>query len=125
MKPTLRCLAPLSLAALAALAACSQFSTTPSAPVVDEIHREIPLGLSVDEAETRLGTLGFSCSERRGAYTDEGGRNHEDARFRLCTRRPGAISFACANRDQVVLVPGATGKLDAVEVIRGPDCSKQ
>lgn len=122
MKTTIR----LTVAAtLAALSACNSFSTTPSPAVVEDIHREIPLGLTIDEAETRLGALGFACSERRGAYTDEAGRSHEDARFRLCTRRPGAISFACANRDQVVLLPGATGKLDAVEVQRGPDCAKQ
>src|SRR3546814_17865792 len=68
--------------------------------------------------------IGFSCARQRGAYTDERGNDHEDARFMRCTRRPGTISVACANRDRVVVVPGDTGKVVAVEVSHGPDCRK-
>ena len=104
------------------LGACSYFSQTPDRDLVDRVHREVPIGISVDAAESQLAGLDFTCAGRRGAYTDERGTNHEDAHFLLCTRRPATISFACENRDQVVIVPGDTGKVRAVEVTRGPDC---
>lgn len=105
-----------------ALGACSWFSQTPGADVVARVHREVPPGISLDEAEANLAGLGFDCAMRHGAYTDERGVDHEDARFLQCTRRPGTVSFACENRDQVVVVPGSTGRVEAVEVGRGPDC---
>lgn len=112
-----------ALACVCTLTACSLFSTSPSASLVTQIHREVPTGLGIDEAELRMSALGFGCSERHGAYTDEGGHNHENVTFRQCTRRPGTVSFACANRDQVIIVPGPTGKVTDVEVLRGPDCT--
>lgn len=104
------------------LAGCSYFSVTPDADVVERVHREVPLGISLDAAEAKLGGLGFGCTNQHGAYTDERGRNHENARFLRCTRRPGRISFACENRDQVVVVPDDSGRVTAIEVGRGPDC---
>jgi hypothetical protein len=101
---------------------CSLFSLTPDADVVAEVHRQVPVGISVDSAEANLAGLGFNCSPQRGAYTDERGNDHEDAHFLQCVRRPKTIGFACENRDQVVVVPGDTGKVAAVEVSHGPDC---
>lgn len=118
----------LRIAALATnltlLAGCSLFSLTPDADVVAQVHRQVPLGISLDSAEANLAALGFNCARQRGAYTDEHGNDHEDAHFMRCARRPGTISVACANRDQVVVVPGDTGKVTAVEVSHGPDCSR-
>lgn len=109
---------------LALLAGCSLFSLTPNADVVADVHRQVPIGISVDSAEANLADLGFSCSRQRGAYTDESGNDHEDAHFMRCARRPGRVSVACANRDQVVVVPGDTDKVVAVEVSHGPDCTR-
>ncbi|WP_028006336.1 hypothetical protein [Solimonas flava] len=117
----------LPLLALAGLlAACSYFSQTPEPDVVSRVHREVPIGLDFEEATARLSSLNFSCGPfKRGAYTDESGRDHEDARFMQCTKRPAKISFACENRDQVVLLPGAGGTVAGVEVTRGPDCQSR
>jgi hypothetical protein len=109
--------------AVAMTLGCSYFSLTPDADVVSRVHREVPIGTSIDTAEANLANLGFACVKQRGAYTDERGNDHEDARFLQCTRRPGTVSFACENRDQVVVVPGSTGKVEAVEVTHGPDCA--
>lgn len=110
---------------LTVFSGCSLFSLTPDAEVVAKVHQQVPLGSSLDSAEANLADLGFSCvRQQRGAYTDEQGTDHEDARFMRCTRRPGTISVACANRDQVVVVPGDTGKVAAVEVSHGPDCTR-
>lgn len=122
MKSNLR-IAVLS-AGLALLGGCSMFSLTPDADVVAQVHQQVPTGISLDSAEANLAGLGFQCAHQRGAYTDEQGNDHEDAHFMRCARRPGTISVACANRDQVVVVPGDTGKVVAVEVSHGPDCSR-
>ncbi|NGY03625.1 hypothetical protein [Solimonas terrae] len=111
-----------AFATAALLGGCSLFSLTPDADVVAQVHRQVPVGASLDTAEANLASLGFSCSPQRGAYTDERGNDHENAHFLQCARRPGTISFACENRDQVVVVPGDTGKVAAVEVSHGPDC---
>lgn len=117
---------PAAVLLSALLGACAYFSTTPDVDLVSRVHREVPIGMDIDEAAAALAGLDFSCgSVRHGAYTDENGRNHEDSRFMQCTKRPGTVSFACENRDQVVLVPGTTGKLTAVEVTRGPDCQSK
>jgi hypothetical protein len=112
----------LLFATAATLTGCSLFSLTPDADVVAEIHRQVPVGISVDSAEANLAGLGFDCHPQRGAYTDERGNDHENAHFLQCARRPKTIGFACENRDQVVVVPGDTGKVAAVEVSHGPDC---
>ncbi|HEY9547367.1 MAG TPA: hypothetical protein VIR56_15255 [Solimonas sp.] len=122
MKSTLRIVAVATTLAL--FSGCSLFSLTPDADVVARVHQQVPIGSSLDSAEANLADIGFSCARQRGAYTDERGNDHEDARFMRCTRRPGTISVACANRDQVVVVPGDTGKVVAVEVSHGPDCSR-
>jgi hypothetical protein len=108
----------------ATLAACSYFSQTPDVDLVARIHREIAPGMTTDEAELKLGALDFSCGEQRGAYTDERGTDHENAHYLRCLRKPPRIGFACENRDQVIIVPSATGKVTSVDVIRGPDCQR-
>src|SRR3546814_15413089 len=98
------------------------YTTLFRSDVVARVHQQVPIGSSLDSAEANLADIGFSCARQRGAYTDERGNDHEDARFMRCTRRPGTISVACANRDQVVVVPGDTGKVVAVEGSHGAEC---
>ena len=113
---------PASLLLAALLSACSYFSQTPDADLVSRVHREVPIGMSTDDAELKLGAMDFSCSAQRGAYTDEQGKDHEDAHYMRCLRKPARIGFACENRDQVIMVPSPTGKVSSVDVIRGPNC---
>lgn len=115
----------LTAGLLVALGGCSAFSTQPEPEVVSTVHQAVPNGLAINEARARLADLGFSCEARRGDYRDESGGNHEDQHFIECTRRPGVVSMACANRDQVIVKPTADAKVGAVEVIRGPHCAAQ
>ena len=115
----------VALLPIAGLAACAAFSTTPEPAVVASVHQAVTPGMSVEAAHGALADLGFSCTPRRGAYTDEAGKAHEDQHFLECTRRPGMVSVACANRDQVVVVPDSGGPVTAVEVSRGPHCANQ
>lgn len=115
----------VAISATLLLGACSAFSTTPEPQLVSKVHHQIPLGLDLPEARSRLSDLGFSCEDRRGDYTAEDGSTRSDQQFVQCTRRPGTVSIACANRDQVVLKPTADSKVGAVEVTRGPHCSGQ
>ncbi len=114
----------LSTAAAAlALTACSFFSTEPDPDMVFGVHKAAPQGSLMDTAESNLGTLGFSCSSRQGEYEDERGGTRKAPHFLLCERRPNTFSFNCENRDHVVLIPTSDGRVDDVEVSRGPSCS--
>jgi len=117
-----RTLLPLFLLPL--VAACSYFSQTPDSALVERVHREIPVGMSTDDAEIKLGAMDFACSAtlKHGAFTDEHGVEHENQRYMQCLRKPARIGFACENRDQVLIVPTKSGKVDAITVIRAPDC---
>ncbi|WP_028081372.1 hypothetical protein [Solimonas soli] len=118
-----RTLLPMLLLPLA-LGACSYFSQTPDSALVTRVHQEIPVGVSTDDAEIKLGAMDFACSPvlKHGAYTDERGVDHENARYMQCLRKPSRIGFACENRDQVLIVPTADGKVGSIDVIRGPNC---
>ncbi|SEP77964.1 hypothetical protein SAMN04488038_101462 [Solimonas aquatica] len=116
----------LAYAALPLLAACSLFNPKPDAALVSQVHAALPLGMTLEKAEETLHQMNFDCERRHGAYTDEAGGNHEDQRFALCVQRPTKlVSFACDNRNQVVLVPDANQNLAVVAVSRGPYCAGQ
>jgi hypothetical protein len=103
---------------------CSYFSTEPDPRMVNEVHKVVPLGMEIDEAESNLLGLGFACSNRHGEYDDETGATRNAAAFMLCERRPGSLSFNCENRDRVVLLQTSSGKVNDVEVSRGPSCTR-
>ncbi|MBL6752194.1 MAG: hypothetical protein ISP90_16870 [Nevskia sp.] len=116
---------PLVCAVL--LAGCTYvrdtFSQTVDNQVQDKVHAAVPIGTPMDTAEARLASMDFSCQVRQGNFTDEHGHQQSAPRFLACTRRAGMVSFACENRDQVVVVPN-NGVVDEVEVLRGPDCDR-
>lgn len=106
------------------LAACSYFSTEPDPGMTRSVHASVPRGTLMDAAESNLIGLGFACGNRQGDYEDEGGTVRSAPHFLLCERRPGTFSFNCEHRDRVVVIPTSTGKVDDVEVSRGPSCSR-
>ena len=127
-------MSPLNLRAAAALAApcllagCAwlhdTFSSSVDEKTAGKIHAAIPIGTTMDAAEARLSSQGFDCGMRTGNFTDELGRNRSAGRFMVCVRRAGKLSFACENRDEVVVVPSG-GVADEVEVVRGANCDTQ
>lgn len=116
---------PLWLAPVIGLsAACSMFSQTISTDKHDRVHAALPAGISADEAQARLNGLDFSCTRRTGDYPDESGSTVTAEHFLSCVQRPGIVSFACENRDQVyVALLGEV--VDKVSVVRGPNCSQR
>ena len=116
------------LAAAFLITGCSYlhdtFNQTADQKTVDQIHAAIPVGSTMDAAEASLSSQGFNCDTRTGNFTDELGHNRNAPRFLSCVRRAGKISFACENRDQVVVIPSG-GVVDEVDVVRGPDCDRQ
>lgn len=109
-------------AACAALAGCSLFGRTVDPKERDRVHAAVRPGLSMDEAESALLGMNFSCATRGGDFTDETGHDRSAPRFLHCIKRPGTISFSCMNRDQVYVVPH-NGVVDEVNVVRLPDCA--
>jgi hypothetical protein len=99
------------------------FSQTVDPGTSDRIHAAVPIGTTMTAAEARLSSLGFNCGDRTGNYTDETGHGRSAGDFLSCVKRPSQLSFACENRDQVVVVPNA-GVVDEVDVVRGPDCDQ-
>jgi hypothetical protein len=116
------------LAAAFAISGCTflhdTFSTGVDSKTVDQVHGAVPIGTTMDTAEARLSALGFDCDTRTGNFSDELGRSRSAPRFMSCVRRSSQISFACGNRDEVVVVP-AGGVADEVEVTRGANCDQQ
>lgn len=113
----------LPLVTLAILAGCTLFSQTPSPDVQHQVRAAISYGMSAETADSKLSGLGFACSKRQGNYLDESGHTRSAEHFLFCERRPGKISFACENRDQVTAVL-RNGVVAAIEVTRGPSCIK-
>lgn len=116
------------LAATFLIAGCSYLNSTFNQTVDpntrDRIHASVPIGTTMETAEAALSAQGFNCEMRTGNYTDELGHNRNAPHFLSCVQRAGKISFACENRDQVVVVPN-NGVADEVNVVRGPDCDRQ
>jgi hypothetical protein len=116
------------LAASCLLAGCSwlhdTFSSSVDAKTAEKIHGAIPIGTTMVAAEARLSSQGFDCGNRTGNFTDELGRNRSAPGFMLCVRRAAKLSFACENRDEVVVVPSG-GVVDEVDVVRGANCDRQ
>jgi len=110
-------------AALLALAGCSLLSQTPDPDRRSAIRQRVEYGLRSVEADSRLSGLGFGCSRRSGEYLDESGKAREADHFLLCIERPGVVSFACQNRDQVTVVL-RDDKVAGIEVRRGPSCDQ-
>lgn len=106
-----------------AVAGCSLFSQTPDAGRRSEIRSTVPYGMTIDTAESKLSGLGFACSRRGGNYLDESGTTRSAERFLACEERPGVVSFACENRDQVTVVE-REGVVSGIEVTRGPSCTQ-
>ncbi|MCK9194622.1 MAG: hypothetical protein M0P19_12195 [Nevskia sp.] len=105
------------------LSACSLFSQTPDPGLQQRVRANLPYGTSTADAESKLSGLGFACSKRQGNYLDESGHTRNAEHFLFCEERPGAISFTCLNRNQVTAVL-KNGVVSAIEVTRGPSCSK-
>lgn len=116
-------LAAVAAAAMLLVTGCSLFAQTPDAARRSEIRTRLDYGLSASEAESRLSGLGFGCSRRSGEYTDESGASRSAADLLHCVERPGVVSFACQNRDQVTVVL-REGKVSGIEVRRGPSCDQ-
>lgn len=108
---------------LLSLAGCSLLSQTPDPDRRNAIRQRIEYGLTSVEADSRLSGLGFACSRRGGEYLDEAGKAREADHFLACTERPGVVSFACQNRDQVTVVL-RDDKVSGIEVRRGPSCDQ-
>ncbi len=115
--------AALAAGVLSLLAACSLLSQTPDPDRRTAIRKRVDYGLTSTEADSRLSGLGFACSRRSGEYLDESGKSREADQFLYCTERPGVVSFACQNRDQVTLVL-RDDKVSGIEVRRGPSCEQ-
>lgn len=109
--------------ALMLLSACSFLSQTPDPDRRSAIRARVEYGLTSVEADSRLSGLGFACSRRSGEYLDEAGKSREADAFLDCTERPGVVSFACQNRDQVTVVL-REDKVSGIEVRRGPSCDQ-
>ena len=124
--PTVRAAAGLAAACL--ISGCGYlhdtFSSSVDSKTVDSVHSAIPVGTTMDAAEARLSSQGFDCGMRTGNFTDELGRNRSANRFMACVKRVGKLSFACENRDEVVVLP-AGGVVDEVNVVRGANCDRQ
>lgn len=120
--------AAAALAASCLLAGCAwlhdTFSSSVDEKTAGKIHAAVPIGTTMDAAEARLSAQGFDCGMRTGNFNDELGRNRSAERFMLCVRRAAKLSFACENRDEVVVVPSG-GVADEVEVVRGANCDAQ
>ncbi len=112
---------PASLVLL--LAGCSLLSQTPNPDRRSAIRERVEYGLTSTEADSRLSGLGFACSRRSGEFLDEAGKSREADHFLSCTERPGVVSFACQNRDQVTVVL-RDDKVSGIEVRRGPSCDQ-
>lgn len=110
--------------ACTALAGCSLFGQTVDPKVRDRVHAALKPGLSMDEAESTLLGMNFSCATRGGDFSDETGHDRSAPRFLHCIERPGTVSFSCMNRDQVYVVP-RDGVVHEVNVVRGPDCAER
>jgi hypothetical protein len=117
-----------TLATALALSGCSflrdTFSSGVDSKTNSQVHSSVPVGTTMDAAEARLSAIGFNCETRTGNFTDELGRNRNAPRFMACTKRAGKLSFACENRDEVVVLP-AGGVVDEVNVVRGANCDSQ
>ena len=100
----------------------STFSQTPDPKTSGHVHASVPIGTTMVAAEATLSSQGYNCDTRTGNFTDELGRNRSASRFLSCVQRAGKVSFACENRDQVVVPSG--GVVDEVNVVRGPDCDR-
>jgi hypothetical protein len=113
------------VAAACLTAGCSwlhdTFSSSVDSKTAERVHSAVPIGTTMDAAEARLSGQGFDCGMRTGNFTDERGRDRSAERFLLCARRAGKLSFACENRDEVVVLP-AGGVADEVDVVRGANC---
>lgn len=105
------------------LVGCSLFSQTPDAGRRSEIRAAVPYGVAIPTAESKLSGLGFACSRRGGNYLDESGTTRSAEHFLACEERPGVVSFACLNRDQVTLIE-REGVVSGIEVTRGPSCTQ-
>lgn len=101
----------------------STFSQTVDPKTNDHVHASVPIGTTMVAAEATLSSQGYNCDTRTGNFTDELGRSRSASRFLSCVQRAGKVSFACENRDQVVVVPSG-GVVDEVDVVRGPDCDR-
>jgi len=116
------------LAATVLIAGCSYlhdtFSSSVDSKTSQSVHSAIPVGTTMDTAEARLSSQGFDCGMRTGNFTDELGRDRSAPRFLSCVRRAGKLSFACENRDEVVVLPSG-GVVDEVNVVRGANCDRQ
>jgi hypothetical protein len=89
----------------------------------ERVHAAVPVGTTSEAAEAKLSGLGYRCTTRRGNFVDEAGNQRSAARFLACVARPGRLSFACENRDEVVVVLD-NGIVDEVDVMRGPNCDQ-
>lgn len=120
--------AAAGLAASLLIAGCSwmheTFSSSVDSKTASGVHSAIPIGTTMDAAEARLSSQGFDCGMRTGNFTDELGHNRSAARFLSCVKRAGKYSFACENRDEVVVIPSG-GVVDEVNVVRGANCDRQ
>lgn len=120
--------AAAGLAATLLLAGCGwlhdTFSQSVDGKTSDRIHGSIPVGTTMIAAEASLSSQGFNCETRTGNFTDERGRNRNAERFLSCRQRASRLSFACENRDEVVVLP-SNGVVDEVDVVRGASCDRQ
>lgn len=102
---------------------CQLLSQTPDPDRRSAIRERVDYGLTAAEASSRLSGLGFGCSRRSGEYLDEAGKAREADQFLFCVERPGAVSFACQNRDQVTVML-RNDQVSGIEVRRGPSCDQ-
>jgi len=99
------------------------FNQTVDPNTSDRIHDKLPIGTPMTTAEARMSAQGYNCDTRSGNFTDEHGHVRSGTDFLSCVKRAGQLSFACENRDQVVVLPSG-GVVDEVDVVRGPDCDR-
>lgn len=118
---TFRRYAPL---AVLLLAGCSYFSQTVEPDVRAKVLDGVQVGMPMETAESHILSLGFQCSQGHGSFIDEHGDERVADHFLSCVRRPGRISFACENRDEVYVIPNR-GVVDEIHVTRGPSCITQ
>lgn len=123
MRTSRPALVMLGAGLLLSLAGCSLLSQTPDPDRRSEIRARVAYGLTLAEAESRLSGLGFGCTRRQGEYLDESGASRSARDFLHCVERPGVVSFACQNRDQVTVVL-RDDKVSGIEVRRGPSCDQ-
>lgn len=91
----------------------------------DTIQRRVHAGMRVSDARAELESMNYLCRRRQGSYFDLTGREQQvSGSFLVCTHQPGAISFQCNYRTQVIVI-AQRDRVTEVQVAEAPSCIKQ